>query len=115
MKKNKAKIRKRNSNSIILLSLITIGAYYVYWLISTTKELRQTTVSAPNPHLLWLIFVPFANIVMILNYFKKYCRAVNELTGYNSKKLFWIWFFYIPTGISVTQNELNKMAADAAD
>lgn len=42
-------VKYRNPVLVIVFSIITLGIYGIYWLVSTTNELRRITSSAPNP------------------------------------------------------------------
>lgn len=103
-----AVIKKRNPFLVFLFSFITAGIYYIYWLVSTTKELRKNTESAPNPWLIILFFVPFVNIIVALIYYWKYSKAINELTGFSKAALFILWIIFWPAAIILSQIELNK-------
>jgi|TARA_Y100000310_G_C20597754_1_gene771381 hypothetical protein len=103
-------IKKRNPFLIILFSIITFGIYGIFWLVFTTNELKKNTQSAPNPLLLLLMLIPFVNFIVMLIYFWKYSKAINELTGFNSLALFLLWIFIGPVGMIISQIELNKKA-----
>jgi len=101
-------IKKRNPWIVLLLSIITFGIYTIYWLVSTTLELKNSTKSAPNPKLLWLLLIPFVNIIILIMYYWKYSSAINELTGFSKAGLFVLWIFLSPVAIVLSQMELNK-------
>ncbi len=104
------RIKRRNAFLVFLFSFITAGIYFIYWLVSTTKELRRNTKSAPNPWLIILFFVPFVNIIVSIIYYWKYSKAINELTGFSKWGLFVLWIFFWPVAIILSQIELNKRA-----
>ncbi|MBW2982117.1 DUF4234 domain-containing protein [Candidatus Woesearchaeota archaeon] len=103
-------IKRRNPFLVFLFSFITAGVYYIYWLASTTNELRKNSMSAPNPWLILLFFVPFVNIIVSLIYYWKYSKAVNEITGFSTGGLFVLWIFFWPIAMILSQIELNKNA-----
>ena len=103
-------IKKRNPWIVIVLSLFTFGIYFVIWTIQTTKELRGNTTSAPNPLILLLFLVPVVNFFAIFYYFWKYCKAINELTGFNNILLFILYLVFSPVAMFMIQSELNKKA-----
>lgn len=105
-----APIKKRNPWIVIVLSLFTFGIYFVIWTIQTTKELRGNTTSAPNPLILLLFLVPVVNFFAIFYYFWKYCKAINELTGFNNILLFILYLVFSPVAMFMIQSELNKKA-----
>jgi hypothetical protein len=103
-------IKKRNVWVVILLSLFTFGIYFIIWTVQTTKELRGNTKSAPNPLILFLILIPVVNFFAIFYYFWKYCKAINELTGFNNILLFILYLVFTPVAMFLIQSELNKKA-----
>jgi Domain of unknown function (DUF4234) len=103
-------IKKRNPALVLIFSIITFGIYFLYWLVSTTNELRRNAKSAPNPWLLLLFFIPFVNFIAILIYYWKYSKAINELTGFSAGGMFALWILLNPVAMVLTQIELNKKA-----
>ncbi len=103
-------IKKRNPFLIVLFSLITLGIYSIFWLVFTTNELKNNTKSAPNPLLLLAMLIPIVGIFVSLFYMWKYCKAINELTGFSNIILFLLWIFIAPVGMILSQMELNKRA-----
>jgi len=111
---NESNIKRRNPAVVILLSIITLGIYGIYWVVSTTKELRRNTNSAPNPKLLLLFLIPGVNLIIFFVYYWKYSQAINELTGFSAGGLFVLWFFIAPVAMIVSQLQLNKKADDSS-
>lgn len=107
---NTGGIKKRNPFLVLLFTIITGGIYGLYWVISTTNELRRTTSKAPNPWLLLLMIVPLVNIIIAIIYYIKYCKAINELTGFSTVGMVLLLLFVSPVGIIIAQMQLNKKA-----
>ena len=105
-----ARVKRRNPFLILVFTLITFGIYGIYWVVSTTNELRKNTKSAPNPWLLLLMIIPFVNFIVMIFYFWKYSKAINELTGFNTLVLLILWIFIGPVAMILSQMELNKKA-----
>lgn len=103
-------IKRRNPFLIFLFSVITLGIYSIFWIVYTTNELKKNTKSAPNPLLLLLMLIPGVNLIVMILYFWKYSKAINELTGYSSITLFILWILISPIGMILSQIELNKKA-----
>lgn len=103
-------IKRRKPLLVLLFSLITFGIYFIYWVVSTTNELRKNTKSAPNPLLLLLLLVPLVNIVVTVIYYWKYSKAINELTGFDKVGLFILFMLFSPAAMIVSQVQLNKKA-----
>ena len=92
-------------------NLLWFGIYGLYWIVSTTNELKRNTQSAPNPWLLLLMLIPFVNFIVILIYYWKYSKAINELSGFSAGLMFVLWLFISPVGMIIAQIQLNKKAA----
>jgi hypothetical protein len=113
-----------------LFGLITFGIYSLYWIVSTTNELRKNTTSAPNPWLLlapilavplvlvavfaeyFILLVPIylAVFVVMIMYHWRYSKAINELTGFNAIGMFALLLLLGGIGQIFAQIELNKKA-----
>jgi hypothetical protein len=125
-----AGIKHRNPGLVFLFGLITLGIYQIYWLVSTTNELRKNTTSAPNP---WLLLAPIiaaplfifailaeysilpvliylAVFVVMIMYHWRYSKAINELTGFNAIGMFALLLLLGGIGQIFAQIELNKKA-----
>ena len=107
-------VKYRNPVLIIVFSIITVGIYSIYWLVSTTNELRRLTSTAPNPWSLLLLFVPLVNIFVVFWYYWKYSAAVGEISNFESWLLFILWLIVSPAAMVVAQIELNKKAQASA-
>ncbi len=59
-------IKRRNPVLVLLFALITFGIYLLYWLYSTTNELKKSTKNAPKIWMLLLIY--FLSIVLIVTF-----------------------------------------------
>ncbi len=107
-------VKYRNSVLVIVFSIITLGIYGIYWLVSTTNELRGITSSAPNPWLLLLLLVPAVNIFVAFWYYWKYSKAIGEISDFEPVLLFVLWFIISPVAMIVAQIQLNKKARASA-
>lgn len=107
-------IKHRNPVLVIIFSFITLGIYGIYWLVSTTNELRRTTSAAPNPWMLLTFLIPFLNLIFALWYYWKYSSAINRLSGLETWILFLLWIIFAPAAVVVAQLQLNKKARPVA-
>ena len=107
-------VKYRNPILVIVFSIITLGIYAIYWLVSTTNELRKMTSSAPNPWLLLLFLVPLVNIFVAIWYYWKYSKAIEEITSFDHVLLFILWLLVSIAAMVITQIELNKKAQASA-
>lgn len=104
-------VKKRNVALVILFTLITFGIYGIYWLVSTTLELKELGAkNTPNPWILLALLVPFVNFFVILYYYWQYSQSIEEVskgtvTGW---VLFILWIVFAPASIIWAQIELNK-------
>ena len=103
-------IKKRNPFLVLIFTIITAGIYGIYWLVSTTNELKGMTGSAPNPWLLISLIIPPVGAIVMIYYYWKYSKAINELTGFNNILLFILWIVLGPVAIVLSQMQLNKKA-----
>ena len=103
-------VKYRNPVLVIVFSIITAGIYSIYWLVSTTNELRRLTSTAPNPWSLLLLLVPLVNIFVSLWYYWKYSAAIGEISNFESWLLFILWLLVSPAAMVIAQIELNKKA-----
>jgi len=101
-------VKYRNPVLVILFSIITLGIYGIYWLVSTTNELRRLTSVAPDPLALLLLLIPVLNIFVGIWYYWKYSKAVEEISGVQAILLFLFWILLSPVSMIITQVELNK-------
>jgi len=101
-------VKYRNPVLVILFTIITLGIYGIYWLVSTTNELRRLTSIAPDPLALFLLLIPVLNIFVGIWYYWKYSKAVEEISGVQAILLFLFWIVFSPVSMIITQVELNK-------
>lgn len=106
-------IKRRNPVLVIVFSIITLGIYAIYWLVSTTNELRRTTSSAPNPWMILTFLIPFLQIVFALWYYWKYSAAIKDISGFETWVLFLLWIIFSPAAMIIAQIQLNKKARTA--
>jgi H+/Cl- antiporter ClcA len=101
-------VKYRNPVLVILFSIITLGIYGIYWLVSTTNELRRLTSIAPDPLALFLLLIPVLNIFVWIWYYWKYSKEVEEISGVQAILLFLFWILLSPVSMIITQVGLNK-------
>ncbi len=103
-------VKYRNPILVIVFSIITLGIYSIYWLVSTTNELRRLTHTAPNPRALLLLLVPLVGFFVAIWYYWKYSEAIGEISNFESWLLFILWLLVSPAAMVIAQIELNKKA-----
>jgi membrane protease YdiL (CAAX protease family) len=95
---------KRSIVKVYLLGIITLGIYFLYWLVKTKNELNELGAEIPTA---WLIIIPIVNIY----WYYKYAEGFAKVTKKESAILWFLLFFFV--GIimpAIVQSELNKLA-----
>ncbi len=102
--------KRREPLIVMLLGFITFGIYNLYWLVSTSNELRRNNIDVLSPWLLFLMLIPGVNLIIMLIYLWKYCKGINKLTGHGAGLLFFLYLIISPLAMSLCQIEINKKA-----
>ncbi len=102
-------VKKRNPLFVIIASFVTFFIYALYWFYSTRQELNELTKGTTSS-VLWTIglFVPLVNLYVIW----RYCEDVETASKKARDKvvLFLAWIVFLPIGMYLVQEELNKFA-----
>jgi hypothetical protein len=98
-------IKRRGLFMIYFLSIITIGIYYIYWLVQTKEEMNSLGADIPTG---WLIIIPIANIWWVWNY----CEGFSKFIKKDNNEVLWFILWMIISIIipAIVQSELNKIA-----
>jgi hypothetical protein len=96
----------RHPALVILLSLITCGLYYMYWLVSTKIEMCRLGASVPTA---WLLIIPFVNIYWIW----RWSQAAEQVTkgALTAVPAFLLHMLVYPIGAGIAQSYFNKTSA----
>ncbi len=98
-------VKHRNIFLVYLFSIITLGIYAIYWMVSTKNELNSLGAEIPTG---WLLIVPIANLYWVY----KYCEGFATKVKKDDNTLLW-FILYILVWIimpAIIQSELNKLA-----
>ena len=98
-------IMRRDIVLVYLFSIITLGIYAIYWMVSTKDEINSLGAEIPTG---WLIIIPIANLYWIY----KYCEGFSQKVKKDDNTLLW-FIVYVLVGIvmpAIVQSELNKLA-----
>jgi len=98
-------IRHRDWLAVCILSIVTLGVYYIYWTVKTKNELVVLGADIPTA---WLIIIPIANW-----YFSwKYSEGVQYISNrsVDGVLLFILFIVFFPAAIYLTQKEINRHA-----
>jgi hypothetical protein len=97
---------RRSVLSVFILSIVTFGAYALFWMVETKEEMNAQGAKIPT---VWLLVVPFANIYFIW----RYCEGVEQVSGgrLSARIAFLLLFFTSFIGPVVLQSVFNKLSA----
>jgi hypothetical protein len=98
-------MKNRNIGTMILLTVVTFGIYFLVWSVKTAREMRSQGADIPNSI---LIIIPLANIWWTW----KYSEGVEKVTAGKVSTILSFVLLYVAgfIGIYVVQNEFNKVA-----
>ena len=97
-------IQERNVVLVYVLGFITLGIYFLYWIIQTKREINEKFgASIPT---CWLLIIPIANIYWMYKYAEAYSIYVLK----DDNKILWALLFIFVSIIvpALVQIELNK-------
>ncbi len=98
-------MQHRNPIMVILLSIITLGIYSIYWLVTTKDRMNIKGAEIPTA---WLLIIPFVSIYWLW----KFSEGVEVITNKGTQTVIaflLLWLLSI-IGAAIIQNELNKVA-----
>lgn len=101
----KGKIKYRNIFLVYLFGIITLGIYFIYWLVSTKNEINSLGAKIPTA---WLLIIPIANIYWMY----RYCEGFSLKVKKDNNAILW-FILYILISIvipGIVQSELNKLS-----
>ncbi len=97
-------MQHRNPIMVILLSIITLGIYCIYWLVTTKIQMNTKGAQIPTA---WLLIIPLVNIYWLW----KFSEGVEFVTnkGMQTVIAFLLLWLLDILGAAIIQNELNKV------
>ncbi len=107
-KKQKKTFTKRNPVVVGVLGYVTLGIYYIIWIVKTSNELQKQDFEVPNPKILWLLLIPIINIFVYFWHSYKYSQAVEEITKIPVAIMTATFIFLSPGAMALIQAKLNK-------
>ncbi len=98
-------MQHRNPIMVILLTIITLGIYSIYWLVTTKIQMNTKGAQIPTA---WLLIIPLVNIYWLW----KFSEGVELVTnkGMQTAVAFLLVWILDIIGPGIVQNELNKVA-----
>ncbi|OGB83784.1 hypothetical protein A3F66_00570 [candidate division TM6 bacterium RIFCSPHIGHO2_12_FULL_32_22] len=102
-------IKYRNLAFVILMSIFTLGIYWLYWLVKTKDEINSLGGDVPTA---WLIIIPIANIYFWYKYANGFVAYVEKQPENNTLVLLYtLCFMFLPIlNVVIIQTKLNSMA-----
>ncbi len=98
-------VTKRSLIKIYLLGIVTLGIYFIYWMVMTKRELNELGAEIPT---CWLLIIPVANIYWIYRYAEGFVKV---LKPGDSPVLYFLVFWLISIVMpAIVQSELNRVA-----
>mgnify|MGYP000386118106 CR=1 FL=1 len=98
-------LSRRSLIKVYVFGIITLGIYFIYWLIKTKNEMNSLGAEIPTA---WLLIIPIANIYWLYRYAEGFSKVIKKD---NNPGLWFILFWLVPIIIpAIVQSELNKIA-----
>jgi hypothetical protein len=99
---------QRSPVTVLLLSIVTIGIYYVVWLAKTRGEMVALGADIPTT---WFLIIPIANIF----YLWKWSAGAGKVSNgqVSGPVMFLLMWFISIVGIPYAQSNFNKVGAAA--
>jgi hypothetical protein len=98
-------VKKRNIFLVYLFSIITLGIYYLFWIVSTKDDINSLGAKIPTA---WLLIIPIVNFFFLYKYCEGYATVVKKD---NNTVLWFILFLFVCIVMpGFVQGELNKVA-----
>lgn len=107
-------IKHRNLVFVAIMSLITFGIYFIYWVYSTKEEMNSLGGRIPS---LILFFIPLVHIYFFYEYSKYFVTKVQKLPGDSINIIVFtaVMSFFPILGMMFIQNDLNALAETNVD
>lgn len=98
-------IKNRNPALVVILSIITLGIYFIFWVVKTKEEIKSLGANIPTA---WLIIVPIGNIYFLY----RYCDGFSQYVRKDNMGIVWLLLglTFFPVLPVIVQSELNKLA-----
>jgi hypothetical protein len=101
--------KNRSIAVVYILGIITLGIYFIYWIVSTKGEIKNMGADIPTA---WLLIIPIAN----LYFYYKYCEGFAKFVKKDNNGLLYFIVFAL-IGIimpAIIQSGLNDVASGKA-
>ena len=96
----------RNPILVVILSLLTCGIYYIYWLVNSKIEMNRLGATIPTA---WLLIIPFVNIYWLWCWSQGVEKTTRgALTAVPAFLLIWLIAII---GAPIIQTYFNKVSA----
>jgi len=98
-------LSRRSLIKVYVFGIITLGIYFIFWLIKTKNEMNSLGAEILTA---WLLIIPIANIYWLYRYAEGFSKVIKKD---NNPVLWFILFWLVPIIIpAIVQSEFNKIA-----
>ena len=100
--------QERSIFLVYILSFLTLGIYYIYWLYKTKNELNELGANIPS---FILYFIPILNIYWLYRYTKGWAYVTKK----EDSIVYFILFYFLGIVMPyLVQRDLNEIARNYA-
>lgn len=99
-------MKERSPLLVIVLSIVTLGFYFLYWFYDTNSQFKKELNDESHPGLRTLaLFVPIVNLLALYKHTKSAEKATN---GHEWLLPFLAYLVFAPISWFVIQSDINK-------
>ena len=100
-----ARVEHRDWIAVVIFSIVTLGIYYVYWIVTTKNEMVNMGADIPTA---WFLIIPLVHIYFVW----KYALGVEFISNRSIEGIiiFILAIVFWPAAIYLIQTELNRHA-----
>jgi hypothetical protein len=98
-------ISKRSLLKVYLLGIITLGIYFIYWIVKSKNEINSLGAKIPTA---WFLIIPIANLYWLY----RYAEGFSDFVKKDKNSVIWfLLFWFVPIILpAIVQYELNKLS-----
>ena len=107
-------IKKKNLILYIVLTVVTCGAFGLYWAYTLAKDVQSMKETEENGilELVLLILIPFVGMYLVEKKYVETCAEKGIECKDNTILYTILTFLYPVIGFALLQNDLNKIATE---
>jgi len=97
--------KERNILFVYILTFVTLGIYFLYWMYKTKNELNELGANIPS---FILYFIPIVNIFWLYRYTKGWVYVTKKEDAIVYFILFWFVSIVMPYLVQKSLNEIAR-------